>query len=466
MSHAESGPGTPATLALLLRRMWPVVGVVVQVARPLAAQTLSVSEALARADKAAYANRIAEAQARTREGEAAGALRGLLPGIRVEGGYVRTADPLGAFGATLRQRAVTPSAFAPERLNDPASIGNLGSALVIEQPLFNADAGFGRRAAARSSAAGRAAEAWTRSGTQVDVIHAYYGAVLAQEQVAALDTAARAARAHQRVAESQHRNGLATKSDALLAAVRAGQVDARLIAARGAVRMARARLALALGEPGDTGFVLPDRLPDPGAIIALAGADAGTTAPREDVRAARLAAAAAAADHSRATALLLPRINSFGRVEWNSAGSPFGGREAWTAGILVSWSPFTGGAELAERRATAARRAAADAEAEAADARGRLELEEAANALEVALARLAIDEQAVGQSGEAHRIVARKYEGGLATAVELFDAAAEETAARLGFAEARYDAIVAVAERRRAGGQSLAVLTTLDHPEP
>jgi outer membrane protein TolC len=102
---------------------------------------------------------------------------------------------------------------------------------------------------------------------------------------------------------------------------------------------------------------------------------------------------------------------------------------------------------------------------EAAEARGRLELKEAANALEVALARAEISGRAVEQSGEAHRIVARKYEGGLATAVELFDAAAEETGSRLGFAAARYEAIVAVAEHRRASGQSLAVLTSLDDVE-
>jgi outer membrane protein TolC len=113
----------------------------------------------------------------------------------------------------------------------------------------------------------------------------------------------------------------------------------------------------------------------------------------------------------------------------------------------------------------AARRSASAASAEAAEARGRLEFQEAANALEVAVARMAITGRAVEQSGEAHRIVARKYEGGLATAVELFDAAAEETASRLGFAAARYEAIVAAAQHRRASGRSLADLASLDDVE-
>jgi outer membrane protein TolC len=154
-------------------------------------------------------------------------------------------------------------------------------------------------------------------------------------------------------------------------------------------------------------------------IGRLAGAaDTDSLGDRADVRAARLALDAATADRQRATALLLPRVNSFGRLDWNSGDTPFGGRNAWTAGIMVTWSPFSGGAELAERRTAAARRSAAAATAEAAEARGRLELQEAANALEVALARMAITGRAVEQSGEAHRSWRGRHEGGLATAVE------------------------------------------------
>ena len=67
------------------------------------------------------------------------------------------------------------------------------------------------------------------------------------------------------------------------------------------------------------------------------------------------------------------------------------------------------------------------------------------------------------QSAEAHRIVGRKYDGGLATVVELFDAAAIEWQSRLAFAEARYQAIAAAAGRLRALGLGLDPLTSLDN---
>ena len=66
------------------------------------------------------------------------------------------------------------------------------------------------------------------------------------------------------------------------------------------------------------------------------------------------------------------------------------------------------------------------------------------------------------QATDAHRIVGRKYAGGLAPVVELLDAAAIETQTRLGHAGARYALLVGTAERRKALGLDPAALRTLD----
>lgn len=431
-------------------------------AGPLAAQTISLREALARAERDGFANRGAAGDTRARGADAAASLRGLLPAVRLEGGYVRTTDPLGAFGFLLRQRAVTSEAFDPARLNYPASIGNVGAGAIVEQPLFNADALYGRRAALRASDAARASEAWTRSGTQVAVISAYYGAVLAHEMVQALDTALASALAHQRQAESMHRNGVVTRSDALLAAVRAGEVEARLIGARGDSSLAGARVALAIGAPLDSVRIQATRLPDVAAIRALVGAPLPPEGERPDVRAARLSLEAARADARRAAALLLPRINAFGRLDWNAPGTPFGGDHAWTAGVMLSWSPFSGGSELAGARAAGARRESAAAMAEAAESQAQLDLRSVESRVTVALARMDLAERAMAQSVEAHRIVARKYEGGVASVTDLFDAAAAETGARLAFAQSRFEAIVAAAERLRTRGGDVTAIAILE----
>lgn len=435
------------------------------VAPPAPAQTLTFGEALRRAGRDGYANRAAAGEATAQAGAAIAPLRGILPSLRVEGGYARTTDPLGAFGSTLRQREVTPAAFAPSRLNYPDPIGNVSAALVVEQPILVPDALLGRRAAVRAREAANASAAWTRSATATDVARAYFGAILARERVAALEAASEAAGSHARQAESLVRNGLATKSDLLLAQVKSGEADAALVSARSDAALARRRLAVTLGAPGDSAFALPNQLP-PAAVVErvaeLAAQDSVTGAERDDVRAAALARDAAHADVQRARALLLPRVSAFGRLDWNDPSAPFAGKESWTLGVMVAWSPFSGAAELGAARAAGGRARAADARADAARATAALERDEADAGLGVARARLAIATRSVDQGAEAHRIVSRKYEGGLATITDLFDAAAAETATRLAFADARYQVISAAAARRQALGLDLTPLTALD----
>ena len=232
----------------------PVTAVVIlalsaATAAPAAAQ-LTLGDALRQADRAAYGNRVASATAATQSAQVLGPLKGILPTVRVEAGYVRTTDPIGVFGATLRQRSVTQANFDPQRLNHPGAIGNYQGGIVVEQPIFKADAWTGRRAAVRAADASRASEEWTRLSTRVDVVRAYYGAVLAAERARTLVSAARAAHAHVAQAEAMLRQGLVTKSDALLASVRAGEVDSQLAEADGAASTAVRQLAVLLGGDG------------------------------------------------------------------------------------------------------------------------------------------------------------------------------------------------------------------------
>jgi outer membrane protein TolC len=118
--------------------------------------------------------------------------------------------------------------------------------------------------------------------------------------------------------------------------------------------------------------------------------------------------------------------------------------------------------ELADLQATAGRAQTARAQADAARANARLEVEQTRTALIVALTRLTIAERAASQSAEAHRIVGRKYEGGIATVVELLDAQAVETQSALALSQARWGAIVTGAERLQALGRDPAGLQSLE----
>jgi Outer membrane protein len=429
-----------------------------------ASAQMSLRDALGAADDAAFPNRIAAGNVATQRGEALAPLRGMLPTLRLDAGYLRTTDPLSTFGLALQQRGITAADFDPQRLNFPSAIGNYSAGIVVEQPLFNADAWLGRRAASRAVDATAAQQSWTRISTHTDVIRAYYGAVLAAERVATLEAAARAAHAHVAQAQSMVRNGLVTKSDALLAEVGAGEVDAQLAEARGNAESAGRQLEVVLGRDPVGDLALPRSLPASARIVDVIAADTVKLPPasRADIEAARRGLDAARADALRARSTYLPRVNGFARYDWNSASHPYAGDRSWTVGVMASWKLFAGGSALSDVRATTGRESTARAQADAASAKARLEAEQSRSALEVALARLAIAERAVAQGAEAHRIVAKQYEGGLATIAALLDAQAADVSSSLGLSQARYAAIVAGAERKQALGLDPASIVALD----
>jgi outer membrane protein TolC len=429
---------------------------------PALAQTLTLAESFERADQSAYSNRMAEGETQARSGDKTSALAGILPTLRAEGGYTKTTDPLGTFGTILRQRAVTLAAFDPAALNHPATQSGYAGGLVVEQPLFNADAWLGRAAASSATAATAASGRWTREMVRADVVRAYFGTILAGFQVKTLEAASRAAHQHARQADLMVANGMVTRSDALLALVRAGEVDAELASARGARANARRELALLLGDPANATVALAESLPSPARIRSVIEPDSLAEAERSDVAAASHAWDAARRDVWRARSRYLPRLNSFARYDWYAADGVFAGEKSWTIGVMAVWTPFAGASEIGDMRAAKGREATARARAEAAAHGARVDMARRQTDVEVALVRLAIAERAVEQSRDAHRIVSRKYEGGLATVVELLDAQATETSTELGLSHAQYQVIVAEADRRKAYGLSIASLIALE----
>lgn len=440
-------------------------------ASPAGAQSgpLSLADAMREADQHAFGNRIAAATTAGDRARARLPLKGILPSARVEAGVIRTTDPIGAFGTTLRQRLVTPAAFAPATLNDPSAVTNAQGGLVLDVPLVNGDAWLGLRAARAAADASTAAGEWSAVSTRADVVRAYYGAILAEAKAGVLAQAQQAADAGVRQVRAMVAQGLVTKADALQASVRASDVAAQLLSARSDALSARQQLALLLGRTGAELPTLPGALPDDAAVIALAARDsAAATAtatsaePRDDVRAAQAGVMAAGADRRRAVSTLLPRVNGFARYDWNDPRTLYAGQKNWTVGVMASWSLFGGNAELADVAATTARANAARAGLDAARAQSQLERDDAARRLTLSLQRLTLARDAADQSREAHRLVQKRYDGGLATIAELLAAESAATGASLGQAAARYAVIDAIATWRRASGGDPAALTALD----
>lgn len=453
---------------------------------------LKLDQAIREADKAAYANRGAQAQAKLARSNARLPLKAILPSVRLEAGAMTTTDPIGAFGTLLRQRRVSPEAFQPNRLNYPSAIDNMTGGTVLEVPVLNTDAIQGLQAATRAAEAADARSQWATLTTRLMVVRAYYGVILAKEQRHALGAALTAGNAMTRQIEQMQREGLVTHSDLLQMQVRTNAIQAQLLAAEAGALAARQQLDVLLGrdasseQRGTNGAYsladLPDKLPPDSVLKRLAqqlsspvpeqaassmvsfarsgslsgeGSGEGSTvirSNREDLRAANLDLAAARIDARRANSTLLPRINGIARYDWNSVGGIYAGRPSWTAGLMASWSLFGGASEFADIQGSRARLSAAQTMTEAAQATAKLEADTSARHLQVALAQLDLASQSLAQSREAYRLVQRRYSGGLATIAELLSAEATETAASLSQAAAQYALIEAIAYYRLTHG--------------
>lgn len=444
----------PATIALALLA-----------STPLRAQSapLSLADALREADRHAFGNRMAAAATDAARATARQPLTGILPAARLESGLVRTTDPIGAFGATLRQRAITPANFDPARLNNPSPISTVQAAVAVDVPLLNTDAWLGRRAARDAASATALGGAWTASTVRADVVRAWFGSIVAAAKVRTYDAALQAAHAGTQQVESMVRQGIVTKADQLQASVRELDLAAQRAAAANDAISARAGLAVLLGRSAAEAPDVAGTLPADSALRAFAAADTSvsTVTTRADVRAAAIGADAARADLRRTQASMLPRLNGFARSDWFNATTPFNGTAAWTVGVMASWALPSVGGELAVSQAARARARQADAQRDAAIAQGRLQADMARRALAVALLRLDLAAQASAQSREAERLVARRYTGGLATIAELLGASAAATQAALMHDAARYAVIDALTTRRLAIGADPAALAAL-----
>lgn len=458
-------PGFPRARWVLLAAL--ALPAVAQAQAPRGASPLQLRDVFAAVDSAGYAGLVARGGVHAAESDVTAALAGVLPSARVEAGTARTTDPIGVFGAKLRQRVVTAADFDPAVLNRPDALTVASAAVVVEQPIFVASAWMGRRAATLAARATRAAAQRTDENARLDASRGYYGAIVAAAGVRALDAAIAASSAHVRQASTLERNGVVTHSDVLLAEVRLSELQAQRATAQGQALMARLALAVQMGQPGDTSRALPGALPSTGDLISLitTGWTAEPTprvSSRRDVEAARLGVEAARANVRRATAQWIPTVGAMARTDWVSSSQPFAGAPFWTVGVVVSLPVFSGGADVANRQRAVAELRVAGSRAAGAAAHAALEATQARIEREVAVQRLDLAERAFTQAREAVRLVQRRYDGGLAAITELLDAGAARTSAELATVSARHDVLVALAAERVALGLDLTPLLALD----
>lgn len=396
-------------------------------AAPSAAQEvvrpLRLEEAVALALERAAERRVAEARRDAAAADARLAASALYPELGLEAGWLRSDDPVAAFGTKLRQRRFSQADFDLPALNDPGPVTDWAAGARISW------AGLNPALWARRAAAGRAADAARLSAGRVRQAAAfrartlYYGTVRADARVRATAASVEAARATVERFRRRVEEGLLTRADLLQAEAELASAEAELTGwerARDEVRLA---LGLLLGWSADSVPAPADGLAPPDSLPALPAPDVAPTA-RPDLAALAVRVAAAEAGRRGARLAWLPSVEVFGA--WvKHADAPFAadGTE-WTVGAGLRWRAFDGFRRPARAAGADAELRAARTEYEFALREARVEVRRADDAVEAAARRVRASDAAARAAVEGRDLMRRRFEEGLAGPADLLDAEA------------------------------------------
>ena len=335
-----------------------------------------------------------------------------LPSVNFTETFTNTTDPMMAFGTKLGQSAIEQADFNPTLLNDPDHISNFNTSLNIEQPLFNLDGLYGKKAALKQSEANHFDKIWIEKMMIIKAKSLYYQLILsvrAEEVLAHLKTASSE---NQQVAQDLFDQGIITHADLLGANLRLRQVESEWLRTQHQVSKINAQLLLQMGEL-DTYPINPvDSIPDPNQAHELLLASS-ISDQRSDLRAMKLKSEAAAYNLQAQKGGFVPRVNAFGRYSFND--TQFFGTQAsnYLVGVQLKWDIFKGGKQLG-----AAQRARYESQyAEIAFEEGRSkanhQFEQLKNDFELSIKQMELAELSADQAKELHQIRQDRFSQGL-----------------------------------------------------
>ncbi len=414
---------------------------------------LTLAQALDMASERNPAIAAARERASAQQARAAAVGRLRWPRLTASSGWSWTDTPAAVFARKLNAGEFTAEDFAIDKLNDPAGLSHLGSAVVLEAPVDL----FGRVAALRDqqralSEASSSAVTEAAQDVRLQVVEAYWHTAVARRAVAVTEQALAGARAREKDVEARVKAGSALTADLLRARARRREREADVAAQRGDARIAAATLGRALGAPEGPTFVPADSAPAP---APLAGTESEWTARalasrpslegvRRRLESARLGARA---EHRAG----YPEVGVMAQIQDDRLGWSRGGMSS-AVGAQIRWTPFD---------ATRGKRiGAAEAEARAAeqDLRGatdqiRLEVETAFRRAEAAREAHAAASGGAAEGREALRVIQERREAGIATLTDELETEAASLAAELREIQAAAQAAIADAALARAAGE-------------
>jgi outer membrane protein TolC len=370
---------------------------------------------------------------------------GYLPKVDYSEAYQRSDNPVFVFGSLLTQHQFTEANFQIQTLNRPDFLNNFQSVASVDQTIWNAGATRRQVTIARL---GRSISAEDEKRTRLDsiarVIEAYFGAKMAQANLASAREGLRSAEADAQRAETVRKAGMSTDADVLSIRVHLATMRELEIRRNAELNVARAALNEALGISLDVQHdLLTELQPVPLPSTGIAEFESQAINGRPELRQAHLASDLAREQSALARAALFPQVAVRAAFEADRQEFIRKGGANWFIGATLRWNLFNGNSDRSRMNEASHALAASEAQARRTEAGVRLEVLRAWSMLRAADERVRVASAAVDMAQESLRITKNRYDAGMSTVTELLR---NETA----LTDVRTRRIAAVFEQRLA----------------
>jgi len=378
----------------------------------------------------------------------------VLPQITTGVTYTRTLKP-----SVL---LLPPDSGFPSSELETSSDNAARASIDVRQPLFNAAAFAGIRAASLvrkiSDEAYRGAEATVVT----DIKLAYFDVLISQEQVKLLEQSILRWEQSRKDTRAMFRQGVAADIDTLKAYLSVENLRPDLLQAQHRVAISMTKLKNAIGLPVDTPVMLSSSLKP---LISKLPADLGTAYgealdARPELRQLVYQVQAEGENINAARAERFPLFSAFGSLESQTAFND-GVRVAdsrWplsaSVGLQLSMPLFTGYRISAQVEQAKIGQLQTRARLEDLKATVQAELEIRLSNVQDSKKRIEVQSKTIGVAERSYKISALRFKEGIGSRLELTDAELQLNKAKTNYLQAVYDNLVATTQLEKALGRS------------
>lgn len=340
-----------------------------------------------------------------------------LPNVNASYTAITTNNPLMAFGSRLNQERITMQDFDPSKLNSPDNISNFATKLEVQQPIYNQDMVYQKKAGQVKADALSIKAERTSDYIKFEMAKAYMQLQLAYKAVETLENAKNTTLANKKVIDNYFKNGMIQKSDVLYMDVRVSEIESQLQFGKSNVRNASDYIYFLLGEESNNRILKPTEKLDYQTYMLEENTKLNSF--RKDILAYEKSLEAYDLMIKSAKSKFLPRLNAFGSFEvYDNKPYQFDAN-GYLLGLQLSWNVFDGLKSKSEQEKYKTERIKAETELQQYTQQSQLEINKASRQVKDADNKVNLSKQALEQSKEAYRIRKNRYDQGLEKSSDL-----------------------------------------------